>query len=523
MKINDGRLKGYIKQAETNGADANTIKGLVEFSNDLNQVLKRDLKPNLNSDVLKGNNFVTYPNSAKQTTTVNQSFNVKEWVKNMSGVINNEWIANLTKLANKHPEMFKSEADVFRVIKEIKDNPTHFFKNYDDEVSLIGKQLDNEDKFANIGVVKDTGEIIHTNKNKSKDLVRLQRRNNEMLTGTPLPATTQSKTPMEGDLLQHSDTDIIPQSTSKKQILQSAKSKIANKEELNLEEKKALVEERRAEIKAEKEAKQKAEQEDKTSVINEKSVDNLPNLGKNEQNTPNISTNLASEDNLRFFTDNKGNAREIPQEIADEWKQTFNLKSLDGTYTTNHKEEIKNALGSKEIRLKIGSLYKLVSQNREQFIKEIKAVIDEPEFIIKDTKDSYILGRHYKNDDYFVNVSIDKGGYLVSISNGFKWESVINNKLGKGAKIVYQSPNSKSNTHELLQASQSSANTTNTNIIPQFAKDYNLDDFKWDNGLKPKKAATKETVKQIRNIQANFKVLSPKQKAEIRKYLIDKS
>ncbi|ALV24922.1 hypothetical protein CIG2463D_1353 [Campylobacter iguaniorum] len=201
--------------------------------------------------------------------------------------------------------------------------------------------------------------------------------------------------------------------------------------------------------------------------INEKSIDNLPNLAKNEQNTPKTSTNSASEDNLRFFTDNKGNAREIPQEIADEWKQTFNLKSLDGTYTTNHKEEIKNALGGKEIRLKIGSLYKLVSQNREQFIKEIKAVIDEPEFIIKDTKDSYILGRHYKNDDYFVNVSIDKGGYLVSISNGFKWESVIDNKLGKGAKIVYQSPNSKSNTHELLQASQSSANTTNTDIIPQ--------------------------------------------------------
>ena len=55
----------------------------------------------------------------------------------MSGVLSDEWRANLTKLANKHPEMFRSEADVFRVIKEIKDNPTHFFKNYDDDVSLI--------------------------------------------------------------------------------------------------------------------------------------------------------------------------------------------------------------------------------------------------------------------------------------------------------------------------------------------------------------------------------------------------
>ena len=31
----------------------------------------------------------------------------------MSGVLGDEWSANLTKLAKKHPEMFKSEADVF--------------------------------------------------------------------------------------------------------------------------------------------------------------------------------------------------------------------------------------------------------------------------------------------------------------------------------------------------------------------------------------------------------------------------
>ncbi|ASM38491.1 MAG: PBECR2 nuclease fold domain-containing protein [Campylobacter sputorum] len=46
---------------------------------------------------------------------------------------------------------------------------------------------------------------------KTKDLERLQRRNNEMLTGTPLPATTQSKASMGGDLLQHSDKNIVTQ------------------------------------------------------------------------------------------------------------------------------------------------------------------------------------------------------------------------------------------------------------------------------------------------------------------------
>ncbi|MDD7324170.1 MAG: hypothetical protein SOU37_08035, partial [Campylobacter lanienae] len=191
------------------------------------QVVKADNQPNLanqaNSgnidsltqqmtylqNALKGDGFVTYPNSARQETAINQNFNIQEWVKNMSGVISDEWRANLTKLAKKHPEMFRSEADVFRVIKEIKDNPTHFFKNYDDDVALIGKQI-NDNKFANIGIVKNDGEIIHANKNKIKDLDRLQRRNKEMLTGTPLPATTRANNSMGGDLLQHSNTKTIP-------------------------------------------------------------------------------------------------------------------------------------------------------------------------------------------------------------------------------------------------------------------------------------------------------------------------
>ncbi|MCR8679592.1 MULTISPECIES: hypothetical protein [Campylobacter] len=170
--------------------------------------------PNLTQNSIKGDGFVTYPNSARQETAINQNFNIQEWVKNMSGVISDEWRANLTKLAKKHPEMFRSEADVFRVIKEIKDNPTHFFKNYDDDVALIGKQI-NDNKFANIGIVKNDGEIIHANKNKIKDLDRLQRRNKEMLTGTPLPATTRANNSMGGDLLQHFNDKTIPNQSIK--------------------------------------------------------------------------------------------------------------------------------------------------------------------------------------------------------------------------------------------------------------------------------------------------------------------
>lgn len=149
-------------------------------------------------DDISDDNFVMKEASQEPQRNIMQTFTPDEWINKLSEILPDEWVANLTKLAKKHPEMFKSEADVFKVIKQIKDNPTHFFKNYDD-------------KFVNIGIKKENGEIIHANKNKTKDLERLQRRNNEMLTGTPLPATTQSKASMGGDLLQHSDKNIVTQ------------------------------------------------------------------------------------------------------------------------------------------------------------------------------------------------------------------------------------------------------------------------------------------------------------------------
>ena len=85
-------------------------------------------------------------------------FEVEKWINELNGVLSDEWIANLKSLALKHPEMFKSEADVFRVIKEIKDNPTHFFKNNIDKNALMVKHLDDK-KVGEIGVRKSDGQI----------------------------------------------------------------------------------------------------------------------------------------------------------------------------------------------------------------------------------------------------------------------------------------------------------------------------------------------------------------------------
>ena len=128
-------------------------------------------------------------------------FEVEKWINELNGVLSDEWIANLKSLALKHPEMFKSEADVFRVIKEIKDNPTHFFKNNIDKNALMVKHLDDK-KVGEIGVRKSDGQIVHVTKNnKDKRIKELERRQDKLLGNTELEKATgrraSTDTPVE--------------------------------------------------------------------------------------------------------------------------------------------------------------------------------------------------------------------------------------------------------------------------------------------------------------------------------------
>ncbi|ELY6601814.1 hypothetical protein SNR94_001577 [Campylobacter coli] len=203
------------------------LDNYIKADKEQNKMLKDAL---IKEGVIKGDNFFmdkADPSKAKSDYTA--KFNVEKWINNVSGILKDEWVVNLKAMAKKHPEMFKNEADVFKVIKEIKDNPTHFFKNYDDEVALITKPL-KDDKVGNIAIKKDSGKIIHINKTKGKDLERLNRRNKAMLTGTPTPATTKgSTTNVEGDLLQHSFKNST-QTKPKKNLMEDIKENIEAKE-----------------------------------------------------------------------------------------------------------------------------------------------------------------------------------------------------------------------------------------------------------------------------------------------------
>ncbi|EHR1859947.1 hypothetical protein KTM35_001146 [Campylobacter coli] len=262
------------------------LDNYIKVDKEQNKILKDAL---IKEGVIKGDNFFmdkADPSKAKSDYTA--KFNVEKWINNVSGILKDEWVVNLKAMAKKHPEMFKNEADVFKVIKEIKDNPTHFFKNYDDEVALIAKPL-KDDKVGNIAIKKDSGKIIHINKTKGKDLERLNRRNKAMLTGTPTPATTKgSTTNVEGDLLQHSFKNST-QAKPKKNLMEDIKENIKAKE-VKKKNKKSVKQRLDKKIQNDKKAREERIEKIKQVIARKQKIDKVTDKKNNREIAGKIGT-----------------------------------------------------------------------------------------------------------------------------------------------------------------------------------------------------------------------------------------
>ncbi|EOU9404725.1 hypothetical protein ACOJE3_001197 [Campylobacter coli] len=262
------------------------LDNYIKVDKEQNKILKDAL---IKEGVIKGDNFFmdkADPSKAKSDYTA--KFNVEKWINNVSGILKDEWVVNLKAMAKKHPEMFKNEADVFKVIKEIKDNPTHFFKNYDDEVALIAKPL-KDDKVGNIAIKKDSGKIIHINKTKGKDLERLNRRNKAMLTGTPTPATTKgSTTNVEGDLLQHSFKNST-QTKPKKNLMEDIKENIEAKE-VKKKNKKSVKQRLDEKIQDDKKAREERIKKIKQVIARKQKIDKVTDKKNNREIAGKIGT-----------------------------------------------------------------------------------------------------------------------------------------------------------------------------------------------------------------------------------------
>ena len=95
-------------------------------------------------------------------------------VRDLSKITTEEISADLDYLASKHPEMFSKPSDVFRLIREIKNEPTHFFNNNRLDYALIVKRV-GDNKIGKLAVDKESGEVKHATKVKEKDIKRLDK------------------------------------------------------------------------------------------------------------------------------------------------------------------------------------------------------------------------------------------------------------------------------------------------------------------------------------------------------------
>lgn len=126
-------------------------------------------------NLINGSGFyMDKPDPRYAKSDLNIKMSVSPNVRNLAKLTNDEIIADLEYLASKHKEMFKKPSDVFKLIKEIKENPTFFYKNNRMDIALIAKRL-NDNKLGKLGINKDTGEVRHVTKVKEKDLTRLEK------------------------------------------------------------------------------------------------------------------------------------------------------------------------------------------------------------------------------------------------------------------------------------------------------------------------------------------------------------
>ena len=132
-------------------------------------------------------------------------------VRDLSKITTDEISADLEYLAGKHPEIFDKPSDVFRLVKDIKENPTHFFTNNRLDYALIVKRLKNN-KIGKLAIDKQSGEVKHATKVKDKDLKRLAKVSEEKSGDAGIIQTfTRPGSKLENQGLGYQDKSIISQ------------------------------------------------------------------------------------------------------------------------------------------------------------------------------------------------------------------------------------------------------------------------------------------------------------------------
>lgn len=171
-------------------------------------------------------------------------------MRDLAKLQTDEISADLEYLANKHPEMFSGRpANVFKLIREIKENPTHFYANNRLDYGLIVKRLDGN-KIGKLAVEKQTGDVKHATKVNDKDLKRLEKISKQKSGDAGIIQTfTQPGSKLENQGLGYQTTSIIPQSEAKVKELPPADLRKAIINAKDDKERLAIIENQKAGIK----------------------------------------------------------------------------------------------------------------------------------------------------------------------------------------------------------------------------------------------------------------------------------
>ncbi|WP_086270060.1 DUF3519 domain-containing protein [Campylobacter devanensis] len=113
-------------------------------------------------NALKGDGFVTYPNSAKQIYPHNAIFEVPNEIRQIAD-IGDRVSASLEWLRSNHPEMFKTQRAVKEVIDYVLKEPENIVSPKKGDGVILSKQ--NDKKMDEIGINQNS-EVFHANKRK---------------------------------------------------------------------------------------------------------------------------------------------------------------------------------------------------------------------------------------------------------------------------------------------------------------------------------------------------------------------
>lgn len=159
-----------------------------------------------------------------------------------------EAIADLKKLYEKHPEMFKDMQEVSQTIKEVVSKAEIITDAKRKDAILVTTMLEDNRKMGEVAIENDEGTniIFHTNKKRAKEFERLK----SSLVETPTPSTHHSK--LAGELMgknpsganAHSANfdEIIPQTKENQSIAEQIKAESKDFNTLSSNEKLALLE-----------------------------------------------------------------------------------------------------------------------------------------------------------------------------------------------------------------------------------------------------------------------------------------